>query len=154
MLSRSIWARSRCGLRLRDGGNGGFALGGKNGDALLLCLHRCRRRRHARLGSRSRRVAFIDLGLADGVAADKFAAAVGGLGRQIHLGHGRTSLGFGLPNQGMLKLDIGIDIGEASLGGFDIGHGLRKPCAIVPIVDPEQDVTRSDGSGCPRTSTA
>ena len=67
------------GLCLRHGGNGSFALSGKDGDALLLGLHRCRCRRHARFGSRSRRIAFIDLGLADGAAADKFAAAVGGL---------------------------------------------------------------------------
>jgi hypothetical protein len=52
-----------CGLCLRHGGNGSFALTGKDSDVLLLGLHRCRRRRHARLGSRSRRVAFIDLGL-------------------------------------------------------------------------------------------
>ena len=31
-----------CGSRLRDGGNGGFALSVKNSDALLLCLYRCR----------------------------------------------------------------------------------------------------------------
>ena len=42
----------------------------------------------------------------------------------------------------MLKLGLGIDIGEAGLGGFDIGYGLREPCAVVPIVDPEQDVAR------------
>ena len=45
----------------------------------------------------------------------------------------------------MLKLDFGIDIGEARLSGFDIGHRLREPRAVVPIVDPEQDVTGSDG---------
>ena len=139
-----------CGPCLRDGGNGGFALGGENGDALLLCLHRCRRGRHARLGSRPRSVAFIDLGLAHGAAANKLAAAVGGLGRKLQLGHGRALLGFGLPNEGMLKLGFGIDIGEASLSGFDIGRRLREPCAVVPIVDPEQDVTRPDGSGCPQ----
>ena len=37
----------------------------------------CRCRRHARLGPRARGIAFIDLGLADGAGADKFAAAVG-----------------------------------------------------------------------------
>ncbi|KJC60314.1 hypothetical protein UP10_13245 [Bradyrhizobium sp. LTSPM299] len=45
----------------------------------------------------------------------------------------------------MLKLGVCIDIGEASQGSLDIGHCLRKPCSVVPIVDPEQDVTNSDG---------
>ena len=45
----------------------------------------------------------------------------------------------------MLKLGVRIDIGEASLRCFDIGRCLRKLCAVVPIVDPEQDVTRPDG---------
>ena len=58
-----------CGLCLRHGSNGGFALTGKDGDALPLGLYCCRRRRHARLGSRQRRIAFIDLGLADGVGS-------------------------------------------------------------------------------------
>jgi hypothetical protein len=41
-----------CGLCLSHGGNGGFALSGKDRDALLLSLHRRRCRRHACLRSR------------------------------------------------------------------------------------------------------
>ncbi len=40
------------GLCVRHGGNGSFALGGKDGDALLLSLDRCRCCRHARIGPR------------------------------------------------------------------------------------------------------
>ncbi|MCY1292121.1 hypothetical protein D9M70_413340 [compost metagenome] len=83
--------------------------------------------------------------MADRVAADKFAAAIVGLGRQVHLGHGRSLLGFGLSNDRTLKLGLRIDIGQASLGSFDVGHCLRKPRVVVPIVDPEQDVTLPDG---------
>jgi hypothetical protein len=54
-------------------------------------------------------------------------------------------LSFGLPYQGVLELGLRIDIGEASLGSFDIGFCLRKPRAVVPVVDPEQDVTRANG---------
>lgn len=132
------------GLRLGDGGNGSFALSGKDGDAFLLHVHRCRRR-YACIRSRSRRVAFIDFGLADEAAAEKFATAVGGFGRQIQLGHVGAPPGLGLPNQGVLKSYLRIDIGHASLCSFDIGDGLREPCAIVPIVDPEQDVARPNG---------
>jgi hypothetical protein len=88
---------------------------------LLLSLYRCGGRRNACLRSRERRVAFVDLGLADCAGADQFAAPIGSLGRQSHLGHVRALLGFGLPNEGMLKLDVRIDIGETGLGSFDIG---------------------------------
>ena len=54
-------------------------------------------------------------------------------------------MSFGLPYQGVLELGLRIDIGEAGLGGFDIGLGLRKACAVVPIVDPEQDVAGTNG---------
>lgn len=43
----------------------------------------------------------------------------------------------------MLKLDVCIDIGEAGFGGFDIGFSLRESCAVIAIIDPEQDVTPS-----------
>ncbi|MDT4847211.1 hypothetical protein FQZ97_812600 [compost metagenome] len=112
---------------------------------MLLSLYCCGSGRYRRLGSRLSRAAFIYKGLADRVAADKFAAAIMGLGRQIHLGYGRASLGFGLSNQSTLKLGLRIDIGQASLGSADIGHGLRKPCPVVPIVDPEQDVAHPNG---------
>jgi hypothetical protein len=54
-------------------------------------------------------------------------------------------LRFGLPNLGMLKFGFRIDITEGSLCGFDISHTLRKPCAVIPIADPEQHITRLDG---------
>ena len=44
----------------------------------------------------------------------------------------------------MLELDLRVDIGEAGLSRFDVGRCLRKPRTIVPIVDPEQDITRAD----------
>ena len=80
-----------CGQCLGHRGNGGFALGHQNGDALLLGIDRSRGGRQARLRLRSRRVAFIDLLLPHGAAAKELPAAVGGLDRQIHLGQGREA---------------------------------------------------------------
>ncbi|MET4686439.1 hypothetical protein ABIA13_000884 [Sinorhizobium fredii] len=85
------------------------------------------------------------MGLADGVAADQFAAALVGLGRQVELGRRRPALGFGLADQGMLKLGLGIDIDAARFGRLDIGDRLRQPGAVVAIVDAEQHVTGPDG---------
>ncbi|MNF18357.1 hypothetical protein D3C80_2223910 [compost metagenome] len=45
----------------------------------------------------------------------------------------------------MLMLGLRIDIGQARLRSTDIGHCLRKPCAVVPIVDAEQHITGPDG---------
>src|SRR5262249_34330183 len=58
---------------------------------------------------------------------------------------GRTALRFSLPDESVLKLGFRIDIGEISLSRFDVGHSLRKPRAVIPIVDPEQGVTRPNG---------
>lgn len=74
------------GLCLLHGGNGSFALTGKNCDALLLGVHGCGRRRNACLSSRERGVGFIERGLTDGIGADQLAAAIGGFCSQIHLG--------------------------------------------------------------------
>src|SRR6202008_1959621 len=41
------WGKVSGGLGLRHGGTRRFALSGKDGDALLLSLYRCRRRQHA-----------------------------------------------------------------------------------------------------------
>nr|WP_244439419.1 hypothetical protein [Azospirillum baldaniorum] len=133
------------GFGLRHGGDGRVALRGKDGEALLLGLDRRRGGRYARLRFQARRVAFIQVGLADGVAADQLTAAVVGLGRERHLGHGRPSLGVGLPDQDMLKPGLRIDVGKPGLGRLDIGHRLGKPRAIIAIVDPEQDIVGSDG---------
>ena len=55
----------------------------------------------------------------------------------------RTFLSFGLPDQSVLKLDFRIDIGQASLLGFDIGRCLRERGPVIRVVDPEQDVART-----------
>jgi hypothetical protein len=70
--------------------------------------------------------------------------AVGGLGREIQIGLGRALLCFGLPDESLLKLRFRLDIGEAGLGCFDIGDSLRQPGAVIPVVDPEQDIACMD----------
>jgi len=126
--------------RLVDGSHGGFALGGKNGDTLLLGLGRRLGSGHGGFGPGPRGVAFIDRGLADRMAADKLATPVGCLRRQRQFGLGRQFLRLHLSHQRMLKLDLGIDIGQPGQRSLDGGTRLREPGAIIPFVDPEQDV--------------
>ncbi|MNN84281.1 hypothetical protein D3C76_316480 [compost metagenome] len=68
-----------------------------------------------------------------------------GLVCQVSLGHRRTPLGFGLSNQGALMLGLCLHIDQARLGRLDVGHGLHKPCAVIPVVDAKQHVTGSHG---------
>src|SRR5262249_52391098 len=65
-----------CGPCLRHSSYSSFALAGEDGDPLPLGLPRCRRCGDDRPSFRQRRVAFIDLCLADGIGADEFAATV------------------------------------------------------------------------------
>lgn len=49
------------------------------------------------------------------------------------------------PDECLLQLNLGIDTGETCLGRLDIGRGLGKACAEIPVVNPEQDVSHLDG---------
>ncbi|MNV04573.1 hypothetical protein D3C71_948730 [compost metagenome] len=52
---------------------------------------------------------------------------------------------FGLPDQRMLELDLCVDMGQARLGGADIGLGLRKFGAVVAVIDSKQHITGTHG---------
>ena len=75
---------------------------------------------------------------------NEFAAAIAGPGGKGQFGDDRTALCLGLADQRVLELNLGIDVREPRTGGVDIRRGLRNPGAIVPVVDPEQNVACLD----------
>lgn len=75
------------GLGLSDGGDSGLPLGAEHRDTLVLGLDCCGGGRQARLGTRTRGVALVDLRLADRAAADELAATVGHPRRQVQFRH-------------------------------------------------------------------